>query len=246
MKIGITERGDAGINFAWYDKLNQVDGAIIITKKLSETFIDKILSASKPVILHCSCTGWGGTWLEPNNPTYREQLDMLSQLIQRGFPASNVVLRIDPIFPTTEGIARVCNVLNHVLAENLPISRIRISVYDEYKHAKERILAAGHSAFYPGTFYAPKEMMQNTIAALSKYPFVFETCAEDFLSTQSNQFISAGCISTRDLAIMNIPYDASMTENPQNRKGCHCLSCKTELLEIRGQCPNGCLYCYWR
>ena len=56
MKIGVTERGDAGIDFSWYDKLDTVSGAIIITKKISDAFIDKILTASKPIILHCTCT----------------------------------------------------------------------------------------------------------------------------------------------------------------------------------------------
>lgn len=40
MKIGITERGDAGIDFSWFDKLMEpgrtgFDGAVLITKKLS-------------------------------------------------------------------------------------------------------------------------------------------------------------------------------------------------------------------
>lgn len=246
LKIGITERGDAGIDFSWYDKLDTVDGAIIITKKLSDAFIDKLLTASKPVILHCSCTGWGGTWLEPNNPSYKDQLSLLSKLIQKGFPAENIVLRIDPIFPTEEGIAKACAVLDHVIAEKLPISRFRISIYDEYNHSRQRIIASGHPAFYGGSFYASQEMIKNTIDALKKYPFMFETCAEDFLSSRSIRFISAGCIGRRDLAIMGLAIPNDMTENPQNRKGCHCLGCKTELLERRAQCPNGCLYCYWK
>lgn len=246
MKIGITERGDAGIDFSWCNKLSQVDGAIIITKKLSEKFIEKILSAAKPVILHCSCTGWGGSWLEPNNPSYQNQLEMLKSLINKGFPAKNVVIRVDPIFPTSEGIQRACNVLDYVISEKIPVSRIRISIYDEYRHAKERIIASGHPAFYPNSFYAPKKMTDNVISALSAYPFTFETCAEDFLSANSNKFISKGCVSEHDLSIMNLKVPEDMTENMQNRKGCHCLSCKTELLERKTQCPNRCLYCYWK
>lgn len=246
MKIGITERGDAGIDFTWTQKLDSVDGAIIISKKLSPQLIDALLAAQKPVVFHCSCTGWGGSWLEPNNPDYVTQLENLRELVNKGFPADNIVLRIDPIFPSPEGMARVCNVLNYVTVHNVPVKRFRISVYDEYKHAKERIIASGHDAFYNGSFYANHDMMQFVIFTLTKYPFVFETCAEDMLSQNSNSFIQTGCVSAKDIELMGLTLPDDISENLQNRNGCHCLGVKTELLENRKRCPNGCLYCYWK
>ena len=33
--FGITENGDASMNYEWVEKLNDVDGAILITKKLT-------------------------------------------------------------------------------------------------------------------------------------------------------------------------------------------------------------------
>ena len=129
MKIGITERGDASIDYSWVDKLNNVDGAIIITKNLNEKLQTKILEASKPIIVHCTCTGWGGSYLEPNVPNYKEQLNNLKSLIDKGFLKSHCVLRIDPIIPTTEGIERVKNVLEY--AKDLYLFdtiRIRISI----------------------------------------------------------------------------------------------------------------------
>lgn len=44
---------------------------------------------------------------------------------------------------------------------------------------------------------------------------------------------------------MGLPVPDAGT-NPQGRGGCLCLSCKTELLTCRAQCPHGCLYCYWK
>ena len=44
MRIGITERGDAGIDFMWEKKLSAVDGAILITKSLNKTFLQKVLA----------------------------------------------------------------------------------------------------------------------------------------------------------------------------------------------------------
>lgn len=246
MKIGITERGDAGIDFSWYNKLSTVDGAVIITKKLSDAFNNKLLTASKPVILHCTCTGWGGSWLEPNVNDYRTQLDYLTKLINAGFPAERIVLRVDPIIPTEEGLRRARAVLDYVLDNNIPVSRIRFSIYDEYNHVKERLRSLGHDSFYNGSFYAPKFMMDDVISTLSKYPFTFETCAEDALAAKSDKFISTGCVSLTDIALMQLPAPSSLTENMQNRRGCHCLSCKTELLTSKTQCPNGCVYCYWK
>lgn len=250
LKIGITERGDAGIDFSWYNLLPTVDGAVIITKKLSDTFIDKILSAVRPVVLHCTCTGWGDTWLEPNVPDYVTQLNFLKKLIDKGFPADRVILRIDPIIPTIEGIAAATRVLDYTIANNIPVKKVRFSIYDEYPHVRERLAAIGKQPFYPdGRFYAPAQMVENTMSALKSYPqFDFESCAEPDAIRMANapNFVERGCVNADLIATMGIQITQPMLENMQNRKGCHCLSCKTELLKTRGRCPNGCIYCYWK
>lgn len=248
MKIGITEQGDAGIDFSWKDKLSTVDGAILITKKLSDRFIDTVLTVSQttPIIVHCGCTGWGGTWLEPNVSTKETQLSYLHKLIQKGFPASNIVLRIDPIIPTEDGIQRACSVIQSAIDMGIPVSRIRISILDEYRHVKTRLSIMNRDSFYGNSFYAPKNMMDNVISNLSKYPFIFETCAEDMVASCSDKFIATGCVSAMDCSIMGLPAPDTSFQNGQNRNGCHCLGCKKELLSHKSQCPNGCVYCYWR
>lgn len=255
MKIGITERGDAGLDFTWHQKLNNndIDGAILITKKITPAFIDRVLTAAKPVIVHATCTGWGGSWLEPNVPIYIDQLRMVKALIERGFDASRIVIRMDPIFPNAEGLERCQNVLNFILSENIPVRRVRISLYDEYPHSRTRLTAANHQPFYPNNSFGPTdEMMNNTIEMLRKFPmFSFETCAETkfmqrFAHNDPN-IITQGCVSANDIALLGINADTeNMTVNNQNRFGCQCLSCKTELLENKHRCANGCLYCYWK
>ncbi|MBO5435138.1 DUF1848 family protein [bacterium] len=250
MKIGITERGDAGINFSWYDKLPTVDGAVIITKKMSDEFIDKMLTAVKPVALHCTCTGWGGTYLEPNVPDYKTQLDYLKKLLSKGFDVNRVIVRIDPIIPTTEGIERVCNVLNYIRNNDIPVRRIRFSIYDEYPHARQRLAAIGKTPFYPDNkFTAPANMMKAVADALIQFTdFTFESCAEPaFVNmVKSDNFIEKGCVNADVIKTLGLEITTPMLENMQNRHGCHCLSCKTELLTERKRCPNGCLYCYWK
>lgn len=141
MKIGITERGDAGINLAWVSKVNTVDGMILITKNLTEMFCLQVLnlySKGYKIIVHCTCTGYGHSELEPNVPDYKIQLNSLKNMIDRGFPADHCVLRIDPIFPSERGLNRVREVLNYFISLNTGVTRIRISLVDEYKHVKER------------------------------------------------------------------------------------------------------------
>ena len=122
MKIGITEYGDAGVDFRWENKLKEIDGVILITKNLNDTFIKKVLNhmSEIPIGVHCTCTGWGHTRMEPNVPDYKQQLAQMKKLIESGFPASRMVLRIDPIFPTEKGVKRVFQMLNYYHSLGLP------------------------------------------------------------------------------------------------------------------------------
>lgn len=248
MRIGITERGDAGINLAWLSKINQVDGMILITKNLTEMFKFHVLdlyNKGYKIIVHCTCTGYGNTALEPNVPDYKVQLNSLRDLIDRGFPAENCVLRIDPIFPSEKGLNRIKDVLNYFMSLNTGVTRIRVSIVDEYRHVKERYRQRGWTPLY-GDNFGPSASQVNMVAdTLRQYSFIYETCAEQALSFTFSQCLIQGCISNADLRIMGLP-EIFMSENPQNRKGCHCLSCKTELLTERKPCLHQCVYCFWK
>ncbi len=251
MKIGITEYGDAGLDYRWEQKLNTVDGVILITKNINPVFTQKVLTAmtNHKIIVHCTCTGWGGTIIEPHVPNFQVQLDNMKKLIDAGFPAKQMVLRIDPIFPSEAGLNKVEEVLNYYHALNLPEAeiRLRMSLIDEYPHVRERYAKNGLQPLYGGNFYPNYSQLMMTGKTLSKYPYTFSTCAEDKLAEAfPNTFKIEGCISKTDLDILNIEFDDSLYTNPQNRKMCHCLSCKTELLKPRQSCPHGCLYCFWK
>lgn len=264
LKIGITERGDAGINLAWVNKMHTVDGAILITKNITEHFQKEVLAQTKPVIVHCTCTGYGGTTLEPCVPNYKAQLDNLADLIDRGFPACNCVLRIDPIFPSEKGLKKVRDVLDYFISLELEINRIRVSIVDEYKHVKERYRQHGWNPLYGDNFYPSFEQIKAVADTLNEYQdygcvigytkdnwkFQYETCAEDTLVQFLKGGKKQGCISLQDLDYLGYDVDyinkIYFNENPQNRRGCHCLNCKTELLTERKPCPNGCVYCFWK
>lgn len=263
LQIGVTEQGDAGIDFSWYEKIKNYDvtGAILITKNITPRFAELVLELHKnnyKIIIMATCTGYGGTVIEPHVPTYKTQLNALKNIIDKGFPVDQCVLRIDPIFPTENGLQRVRKVVSYANELGLLSQiRLRISIYDEYAHVKKRFKDAGIQPLYGENFYAPEAMMENAATVLDElhkqYNITFETCAETHLIFLLNRkygnnqkiCLTQGCVSPKDLAILDIPYKP-MEENMQGRSGCHCLSCKTELLKNKCRCPNGCLYCYWQ
>ena len=263
MKIGITERGDASIDYQWVEKLPSVDGTILITKNLTDRFIDTVIKCYEngdKLIVHATCTGWGRTDFEPNVPDYKTQLHQLKKLIKKGFPADHCVLRIDPIFPTLSGLNRVMEVIHEFQKQKTGIKRIRISVYDEYHHVKERLKAAGYRPCYGENFHASPKQMESVANALRQFSYCtyshhgqvtmrnqFEICAEDLLVKRyPHSFKQVGCVSNKDIELMGLEPVLNKEENGQQRTGCHCLTCKTELLTNKYRCPNQCIYCYWK
>lgn len=253
MRIGITERGDASLDYSWIAPVEnkRADGAVLITKNLTTKFCQEVLrlhNMGRKIIVHATCTGWGGTMVEPNVPKYQDQLMYLHDLIESGFPKEQCVLRVDPIIPTPNGIQRVCEVLDDAYTlDILPDVRVRISVLDEYRHVKERIKAAGKKPFYPdGQWQASDAQIRILCERLNCYDLTFYTCAETRLHGDGNRFVQAGCISETDLKILGISLEEIIGTNPQNRTGCMCLSCKSELLKNCHQCAHKCIYCYWK
>jgi hypothetical protein len=242
MKIGITERGDAGIDLSWANKLDKIDGAILITKKLTDECISKIIKNKDKIILHATCTGYGGTILEPNVLDYKWQINQINKLINQNFPTEQIVIRIDPIIPTIKGLNTAQKVLNYIKLLNLNTKRIRISLIDMYPYVRKRFIKKSLTLPYENNFSPNKKQSQlvdDWVKQNSK-DFIFESCAEPQL-TNCQQI---GCISNKDLYILHIPTNNTAIGGYQ-RKGCLCLNCKTELLSNKHPCPNKCLYCYW-
>jgi len=224
--IGITERGDAGLDFSWekeYARLN-CDGVILITKHLSPQFIEKAKGYNS--IVHATITGHGGTVIEPNVIPFKESEALFKQLVET-IGEDRVVLRIDPIVPTREGIIKaqgVFTLIDH--------PRVRISFLDNYPHVKRRFKEAGLQPL-PYSFHAPLNQRKE-IADL--FPGA-EICGEPGMAC-------TGCISERDLKILGI--ESTAIPMGRQRPECKCLAVKRELLSYRGQCASGCLYCYWK
>lgn len=235
IKVGITERGDAGLDFSWVNKL--LDANIIITKNLNDTIIKYLINNKNKIILHITCTGFGGTKIEPRVLVVNFTHEQTHKLIENGFPISQIVLRVDPIVPLKIVLEeRVKKVLE--LFKDTGIKRVRYSFLDMYPHVKERLIKAGLSIPYE-TFCCPEYMKKNALELLKQYEniYEFEACAE-------NTFHQLGCISQKDFDILDIKGEAQPAGF--QRKGCMCIAGKTELLNNKKKCPHGCLYCYWK
>lgn len=250
MRIGITESGDASLKYEWTRNINNVQGAIIITKNITDKFIEEILAHKDKCILHCTCTGYGGTSIEPKVPKYTHQINQLLKLINAGFPVNQVVLRIDPIIPTIKGLKVAQNVFEYALQQIPELKRVRISLLDMYPHVQKRFMSLLNTVPYT-SFHAPKYMQENADKLFKyikeKYPSIsIESCAEKDLKVPKK----SGCVSNSDLKLLNIQQPDEL-KLKFNRQSCLCIANKSELLQhIPGKTGYAncykCLYCYWK
>lgn len=273
IKIGITEAGDASCDYAWVDKINEMDMVILITKNITDKFIEKVLEYKNKVVLHATCTGYGGTVLEKNVPDYKTQLNQVKKLIELGFSREQIVIRVDPVIPTQKGFGNLMKVVSYIYND---VKRFRVSVLDNYKHVQERFKKNNLPILYNGNFQASLKDFENMDCVLRQlkklYNVTFESCAEMYLTEAER----VGCVSQKDLSLFGLKLDTDELKN--QRKDCLCVAGKTELLthkrygrcnkfgiddavggfcgtknncknceshEVYG-CQNACLYCYWR
>lgn len=227
-RIGFTERGDAGLDLSWYPRRSEFDGLVLITKRLSKEFILKASNSNS--LIHATITGWGGTPIEPNVKTLAESSVLFQEAVEV-LGAERVVLRIDPIIPTPEGVFRAEAVFKKLHTDLEKKTRVRISFLDNYPHVKTRFIAAGIQPL-PYSFHAPLWQRQ---ALLRKFPGA-EVCGEPGLQC-------SGCLSAKDLEVLGL---RQTTGQGMQRQTCHCLASKTEVFSTRSPCAHGCLYCYWK
>ena len=231
-KIGISERGDAGIDLSWVDKLDKVDGTILITKNPTPTFLELIEKYKDKLIVHTTITGVGGSVFEPNVPKPYEIYPLFNKVLDILGP-EKTVLRIDPIIPTTKGILAAHGVF---VALSMREHRTRVSVLDNYPHVKQRFIETGIKPL-DYEFHADFKARNDIIRLFGSS---VEICGEP-------GFRSIGCVSQRDVDALGL-HLTNEDEKSQfkQRRGCTCLGIKTELLANKEPCPYNCLYCYWK
>lgn len=233
MAIGITERGDAGLDTDWFDWVRKGKPAILLSKNPCKLY-DKIKQFDKPnVIAHATITGYAGTVLEPNVLSVEEAMKGV-QCLKGLLGQERVTIRVDPVIPTEKGIETAVNVVR--LAQEIGTFRIRVSFIDYYEHVKYRFQQEGISLPWE-TFHAPLEFRQRALLTIQgEAKTTVEICGEpDFKCT--------GCVSAKDCEILGQEFKHSFAHQ---RPKCACISLKTELLKHRDRCPHKCLYCFWK
>lgn len=236
--IGCTESSEVSFNLDVFDRL--YDGNIIITKRLTTKLIDKLVENKDKIILHLTCTGWGGSELEPFVPKLETTRKKFGELIEKGFPIEHCVLRIDPIIPTEDGIDRMFGVLKAFC--NTGIERVRFSILDMYDHVKKRFREANLEVPYE-TFHAPLEIRKTIYNILldfgKEYKFDVESCAEPGIE-------SISCLSQKDIDILGLTDKIKLVGNKGQRSNCSCPINKTSLFKTKPErCLQKCLYCFW-
>lgn len=237
--IGICESGEVAFDLSVFDRL--YDGNIIITKRLTDKLIEKLVENKDKCILHFTVTGMGGSKVEPFVPTVEQSFEKFKKLIVNGFPIEQFVLRIDPIIPTDKGWETAEHVLDVFRGNN--IKRVRFSVLDMYNHVKERFKESGFPIPYD-TFHAPLEKrleIRDKLIEIGKRDgFDVEACGEPGID-------SISCLSQKDIDILGLTDKIKLEGNKGQRKSCHCPANKKELLKQKPtKCHHGCVYCFWK
>ena len=247
-KFGITERGDAGLDLSWQNRLSSVIGAIIISKSDSEELEKALLKHKNKCIYHATCTGLGGTLLEPNVPPYRKKLDHIWRLIDQGFPKNQIIIRIDPLLPFSwiETLEKNLGVKDYILtlktilqfAEDVGINSIRYSYLDFYAPTIKRLKGL------PFKLKIPDSRDEDDHIKLYEFNknLIYSACAEFKVPIEHR----VGCISREDLQRLGIENKYLFTGNSLQRQYCLCPKQKLELLNKNYQCEHKCLYCYWK
>lgn len=231
--VGITENGDAAVDYSWYNKIGSSLFSVIITKKATPQFVRSVIEKREKIILHLTCTGWGGTQLEPNAYEVEKTRDAFDCLISQGFPIAQIVLRVDPVIPTQQGIERVELVLQAFADSG--IKRLRYSFIDNFPRIRSTMHAMGFDLPWE-TIHASQKQRDLFYSLIVHYPqFQYESCAE-------KDEHKLGCISPRDFEVLHL--DVPKLKRAHIRPGCLCCTLKTELLESTKLCPIGCAYCY--
>ena len=229
---------------------------MLITKNITEPFIDAVCAHKDDLIIHATVTGYGGTVLEPNVPSWETAFQNVVKLLNAGFPREKLVIRIDPIIPTPKGIATADKVFRKFMEYALP--RYRISLIDMYQHVQQRFRDHRLPSPYNGDNFEPSkeqlaavDTMVSTLkvywdylwAGNPMYPLRIESCAEKGLK-ETNR---CGCVSAYDLQLLGLDTgDVDTPPKKRQRPACMCYAGKTELLSCKAQCNHKCLYCYWQ
>lgn len=186
-------------------------------------------------------TGWGGTWLEPGVPVPTEMIRHLNEIIEKFKGTQRLRLRIDPVVPTFEGIARASTVSMYV-KEPINIVTSIIQIYKGQEEVARRLgikmdlytVKSGRALF------PRKEVAERWLTALYKSNASLigrvQFCGMPYNIPGA---IHTGCIDKSLLESIGVK---DFKPAIGNRPSCKCVIKKRQI--VQGKCKHGCTYCY--
>lgn len=262
--IGITERGDPAIDGSWKKWVNSGKPAILVTKNFPKVFAEA--GQRNNVVYHATVTGYGGTIYEPNVPSVKEVFDALTA-VTPGY-RDHVVVRIDPVVPTRDGIILATMVYSLARKNGY---RTRVSILDLYPQALKRlenIEAVAREEIEKRIPDASPDF-RHRLADISDryhlyreltYAYYRDGAIKEHLPVETRREIlqkhfpeatvcgepgleSVGCVSEGTCGILGVEYVGG---TKGQRSFCPCGAQKFELLKKAKRCQHGCWYCFWK
>ena len=242
--FGFTNNGDPSLNFSWLDNINSVDGIVVMSKGVGERFEDALVENSGKIIYHATCTGLGGTRLEPNVPPVSEKFSHIGRLLKKGFPVSHIVLRVDPLMPLSwtdalngalciDYVGTLKKTLDSACA--LGIRRVKYSHLKVTKTIEKALKSV--CAEFAYSAYDSFADLSSLNPSLS-----YEACC----SSSSDQSQCVGCISDIDTEILGMKREFKLQRSKNLDTVCQCPDNRLEMLfnGNKFDCSFGCVYCY--
>lgn len=238
-KFGITDFGDAAVDQVWADNMHAVIGANISSKCVDDDFVSKLIKHKDKVIYVACITGLGGTLLEPNVPNYKKVFEQIDKLLDKGFAADHIVIKIDPIMPycwfdeieSLLGITYL-QVIKDILknAEERHIERIKYSFLKMNKCVLDNL-----KSFNPH-FYFESDWRYDPTAELAlnvlNNNFVFEIT--DIFNPYANHIAPISNVDLNVLGLDNLYRFENQVDFFKN---------KLQLIPLQQSCPCKCVIC---
>jgi len=234
-----TEMSDPVMNWPAVDRVINEGHPVILYSKATLP-IDYLKDKSN-VAIGITISGWGGTWLEPNVFAPNVMIDYFNKLIKE-IPIERVLLRVDPVIPTTEGFLRALRVIKGIVGKPRVISSI-IQYYSGHEKIFHKLgisrmitYKEKHGrALFPKKIVAEmwidcvKKTRPDLDITLCGMPYEVEGAIHD------------GCVNENLLRALSVEEFVAIEPGFQ-RPGCKCVIKKRQI--YLGRCNHGCAYCY--
>lgn len=111
--FAMNEKSEPAFSESWDSRLLLVN--VVRSRFIGsgdEQFFRKLIANKEFIILHVVCSGWGGSRIEPGVPDTEATYAGVKKIISMGFPVSQMVLSISPLFINNNGLKRATEVLD--------------------------------------------------------------------------------------------------------------------------------------